>query len=517
MSEPPESLERLAAMLDRQGRRDEAIDAYRRLLAEHPERPDAWYNLGVLLRSAGRFGAALEAYGRALEEGARDPWQVHLNRAAIYADHLRRDDAAEAELRAALTRHPNYFPAWLNLGNLHEERGRGDEAATCYERILSSDGVESGLRYEALARLAQLRPPKGPADPLLGNLRGAAAGADCQGLVGANICFALGRACDAVGSFDEAFSAFVAANRIARGLGPPYDRHSAERRFSEVAAVFGAVMQSREPEGRPADELEPIFICGMYRSGSTLAEQVLAAHPRVIAGGELELLPRLVADSLSPFPAAAASLGPLRARRLARHYRDELRRLFPQRSGMKHFVTDKRPDNFLLVGLILRLFPKARIIHTVRHPLDNCLSIYFQHLDQRALGYSSDLADIGHYYGLYRRLMNHWKICYPANILDFSYDEFVLGPERPLRRLLEFLDFDWDDRCLAFHELGNTVKTASYWQVRRPLYRESSGRWRRYSNHLGPLREALSAAGLPEAELSLGPSVSPSESCRTQS
>ena len=154
-------------------------------------------------------------------------------------------------------------------------------------------------------------------------------------------------------------------------------------------------------------------------------------------------------------------------------------------------VTDKRPDNFLHIGLIKTLFPEARIVHTVRQPLDNILSVYFLHLDP-AMGYALDLDDAAHWYGQYRRLMAHWKSLYPNDIHDLDYDGFVADPKPSLAALLDFLGLEWEEACLEFHEAGNAVRTASAWQVREPLYRRSSGRWRNYERHLQGVIDQLS-------------------------
>jgi hypothetical protein len=223
---------------------------------------------------------------------------------------------------------------------------------------------------------------------------------------------------------------------------------------------------------------------------------VLGAHSRVVAGGELDLLPRMVAGPLAPFPAALAQADAARLQSLAREYRERLGSLFPE-ARHAAYVTDKRPDNFLLVGLIKRLFPRARIVHTVRDPLDNGFSVFMQHIDGRVAAYANDLGDIGHYYGQYRRLMAHWKALYADDILDFDYDAFVRAPEPALARLLQFLGLEDEPACLEFHRQESTVKTASYWQVRRPLYGEAAGRWRNYARHLGPLRAALRGPGVP--------------------
>lgn len=504
MNQQAEALQRQAAALHRQGRHAEAIDSYRRLLALQPGLTDCWYDLGYLLKAGGHYDEALAAYGEALARGVRGPEEAHLNRAVIYADHLRQDALAERELRAALIINPDYLPALLNLGNLAEERGRREEALATYQRILAAnhgprDDRSEALRGEALSRIAQLRPPESADDLLLEQLARAADNVALDRQTRANLGFALGRALDSLGLHDRAFAAFEAANRQARQTGPSYSRQRTRRVTDALIAAF--------PGDGPVDGgdatrggAEPVFICGMFRSGSTLLEQALAAHPGVTPGGEIDYLPRLVRGPLSPFPAAARALDPRRLAALADEYRAQLARLFPEAAESGTLVTDKRPDNFLLIGLIKRLFPGAKIIHTVRQPLDNGFSIFMQHLDQRAMPYSSELADIGHYFGQYRRLMAHWQGIYGDCILEFDYDTFVREPRPALERALAFLGLEFDPRCLDFHLLQNTVKTASYWQVRRPLYGEASGRWRHYAAHLAPLAAALREAGVRDVE-----------------
>ena len=172
-------------------------------------------------------------------------------------------------------------------------------------------------------------------------------------------------------------------------------------------------------------------------------------------------------------------------------YLQDLARRFPGADR----VTDKRPDNFMLLGLVKALFPRARIVHTRRDPLDNCLSVFFLHLDPR-MSYATDLMDIGHYYLQYRRLMRHWQALFGDSVLDFDYDAFVREPRPAVERLLGYCGLEWDERCLAFHEAATAVKTASVWQVREPLYRRSSGRARHYERELAGLRAYLAAAGL---------------------
>ncbi len=474
---------REARRLEQAGRLLEAIAVYEQLLAREPALPESWYNLAVLQRRTGRFDAALASYRHALERGVSRPEEVHLNRGVIYSDCLRQDDAAERELETALALNPSYVPALLNLANLKTDLGRRDEALALYERILALDSD----CCDALARYAETKPIASADDPLLGRIATMLARPDVALADKATLGFALGKALDGCGAYDDAFAAYAAANRASRdsaGRGAVlYDRRRHERSVDQLIAAFGSAHAS---VAAPASAHPPLFICGMFRSGSTLTEQVLAGHSRVTAGGEIDFLPRLAQGALAPFPQRMGALGPAQLEAIAGAYRAHLATLFPS----AEFVTDKRPENFLYIGLIKTLFPDARIVHTTREPLDNCLSIYFLHLDHR-MGYALDLGDIAHYYRQYRRLMAHWKSLYGPDIIDFDYDALVREPRPAVERLLAFCGLEWDENCLAFHRVANAVKTASAWQVREPLYQRSSGRWRNYARHVESLRAAL--------------------------
>lgn len=488
--------------LQRQGRGAEAVAAFRELLDARPGDGELWYELGYLLKAEAHYEESLAAFGRALACKISRPEEVHLNRGVLFSDHLRRDEDAERELQVALALAPHYVPALLNLGNLHEERGQREQAIAIYERLLagpeSAEPEHNQLRMEGLARIAHMQPPSSLDDPLLQRLRDAAE-TQPNKTVRADLLFALGHAYDRLGAFDLAFDAFAKANRwLLRQAGRRYDHSHAERLIRTLIEAF-AVPSAADTSSFAGTGPEPLFVCGMFRSGSTLIEQVLGAHPQVTAGGEINHLRHLATVRLAPFPQAMTALGPGQLAELADEYRAHLAKLFPQ-SADHAYVTDKRPDNFLLIGLVKRLFPGAKIVHTVRGPLDNGLSVFSHHLHPQVAAYACDLGDIGHYYGQYRRLMAHWKALYPGDILDFDYDAFVADPRSLLERLLAFLNLPWDDRCLEFHRLGNTVKTASYWQIRQPLHRAASGRWRNYAGHLEPLRKALAHVGIETSD-----------------
>jgi tetratricopeptide (TPR) repeat protein len=473
-----EDILRRASQLRQAGRVDEAIAAYHAFLALRPDSATSWFNLGWLQRRARRFEEALAAYGEALRLGIDGAEEVHLNRAAIYSDDLARPGLAEAELQAALALNPFYVPALLNLGNLREDLGDRPGAAAAYEAALAAE-PENAL---ALARLAGVTPADGRADPLVRRLREALSRLRAAPADKADLGFALGQRLDAAAAYDEAFAAYAAANEASRAAAGPAARYDPGAHEAFVGRLISAFPRAAPPGQSPSGA--PVFICGMFRSGSTLAEQVLAAHSRVTAGGELDLLPALIRDRLRPYPESAADPPALHEVRTA--YLDGLRRIHTGSA----LVTDKRPDNFLHIGLIKALFPDARIVHTVRSPLDNCLSVWFLHLDP-AMSYALDLGDIAHWYRQYRRLMAHWKALYPDDIHDLDYDALVAEPRPQVEALLRFLGLPWEEDCLSFYAVPGAVKTASVWQVRQPLYLRSSGRWRNYERHIGPLREAL--------------------------
>lgn len=465
-----QQLLRRAGALREAGRAAEAAAAYRAVLSRHPQLANTWFNLGLSLRHAGAPHEALRAYAEALRWNVSGPEEAHLNRAVILSDDLDQPDAAEAELNRALSINPTYAPALLNLGNLHEDRGRRSAARAAYERALSLDPSDA----KALARLANCTTLDAPDLPTLIDRLRQALNRSADTEARAELAFALGRLLDAVARYDEAFDTFAIANAESRrASSAAYDRAG--------AATFVDRMIEAFPPGAPAaDTKDPgvIFICGLFRSGSTLVERILSGHDALRAGGELNILPRLT-QTFSPWPDAARVATAQDFARLADTYQSQVQALRPGRGDLM----DKRPDNFLNIGLIMSLFPEARIVHTVRDPRDVCLSNWMLHLDP-SMPQALDLDDMAHWHQQYERLMAYWKSRWPDAIIDVSYDRLVSHPTDETRRLLDFLDLPWSEDLLDFSQREGSVRTASVWQVREPLYRSSSGRWSNYAGRL---------------------------------
>lgn len=445
-----------------------------------PALADAWFNLAWVQRAVRKFEPALDSYARSIKEGVTGAEEAHVNRAAILAEHLFRSQDAVAEFEQALALRPDFPPALFGLAQLHEDEGRRAEARACYVRLAEAAPGHG----RALARLALLDLQDGDAEQVARSLReqlNHAHGPEDR----AELLFALAAALDAGGHYRDAFDTLGEANGLSESLSVVrYDPAAFEALVDRLIATF--------PEPPPPAALDPgapIFLCGPFRSGSTLAEQVLARHPQVDAGGELETVP-FIAASLRPYPEAVPQLGPDLLDQLRSTYRSEAGRL----PGSAPRRTDKRCDNYLHLALIQLLFPGAPIVHTSRHPLDTLLSTLFLRFGE-GVSYGHRLEDAAHYAIQQDRLMRHWRLIMPERIHDLRYEQLVEAPEEALRPLLDFLGLPWDDGLLKASAPG-TVRTASNWQVRQPLHTRSVGRWRHYAEQLEPARRMFADAGM---------------------
>jgi tetratricopeptide (TPR) repeat protein len=465
----------LAATSEQLGRTEDAVEVCRRLTAVRPDLAVAHFNLACYLRRLGRLEESLASHKTALGAGIERPEEVWTNIAVILAELHRHDDSRQA-LGQALALNADWIPALYNLALWHEEHGGQAAATELFERILAIDPHYD----DALMRLAHLGAVSSPDDPRVTRLQRALERPGLAPLAREGLHFALGKAFDDCGDYARAFTHYRAGNEESSKRLRPYERATTEALFRRLRERFTAAwLGSVEPvSDRPL-----VFVCGMYRSGSTLLEQMLAAHPAVTGGGELDWFNSRLTRNDERWP---EHVTPEMLHVAGKGYLDYLASRFP---GAVR-VCDKRPDNFRFLGLLKSLFPRLRVLHTVRDARDVCLSIYFQQFGS-ALPYAADLGDIAHYLREYRRLMQYWRELMPESILDVAYGELVTRPEQELRRVCRFLDLDWCAEMLDFRDASARVRTASVWQVRQPLYTRSLGRWRHYAGHLGALGDLM--------------------------
>jgi hypothetical protein len=301
--------------------------------------------------------------------------------------------------------------------------------------------------------------------------------------------FALAKAYDDIGLYAKSFSRLKLANQRVRA-GIAYDEAAALALIGSIAPAFSRALIARY-QGCGDPSAKPVFIVGMPRSGSTLIERILAAHPAVISIGESNDFAAarneaVQAANLPPFPHYARALDSAAYKRIGQRYVARL----PDAER----VVNKMPGNFAYLGLIALALPNAKFLYPCRDPMDTCLSCYGEHF---ASGhpFAYDLGELGRYWTACDALMGHWREALPAGMLiEIDYQALVRDPEAGTRRMLDHLRLPWDPTCLDFANASGSVRTASVAQVRQPIYRSSVGRWRRYEPYLGELQAALNSA-----------------------
>lgn len=496
----------LGAALRRAGRLDDALASFRRAIALKPNIAEVHNNLGNALKDLGRLKEAVRAFRRALELNP-DFAKAHSNLGNALQDQGELEAAAACYSRA-LALQPEYAEAHTNLGILLRLRSRAAEAETSCRRALTinpdltsaivllaelhSDRGDFTAAEELFNRAITLEPESAEAWAGIAGLRRMTSGdtgwlAQVQRIAGhcaippqeIALRYAIGKYFDDMGNFEEAFHSYRRANELAKTLRPEHDRQRLTQAVDRIINSFDKEWLNRTRVDS-SEFLCPVLIVGMPRSGTTLAEQILASHPEVFGAGELPFWATAMSKS------AAQKDGDIGQSAL-RDLGDQYLALLHESSNGALRVVDKMPANFLYLGLIHAALPKAKIVHMRRDPVDTCLSIYFQNFGAFH-SYANDLGDLAHYYSQYSRLMDHWRLTLPAEaILDLSYENLVAGPEVWSRKMVDFIGLTWDASCLDFHRTRRTVSTFSKWQARQKISRSSVERWRNYREFVGPL------------------------------
>jgi tetratricopeptide (TPR) repeat protein len=469
----------------RAGRFTEAIGLYNQILSIKPDLPEIYNNLGHALASLGKPEAAALAYQCAIELKSDHP-RALCNWGLALAE-MGRSAEAEAKYREAIRIDPAFDGAYNDLGLLLKEEGRLPEAKQAFEQAISL--APRNLSY--YDNLAAIRPfvAGDPYLTVLENLANDSATLPPEDQM--HLHFALGKAYESIGKPESAFLHWLDANRLKRRQ-IIYDEAGTLGRMDRLCDLIDRDF-IRTREGGGDASAAPVFIVGMTRSGTTLIEQILASHPQVFGAGELDLLDKVAGSIRSmlpgrpPFPEMMLSMSPEQFHTLGARYVQGIMQRAP--NAMR--ITDKMTVNFLFVGLIHLALPNATIIHTVRDPLDTCVSSFSMHFTKQH-EHTYDLAELGRYYRHYRTLMAHWHaVLPPGRIMDVHYEELVADLEGVARRVVTHCGLSWDSRCLDFHRTERPVRTASAAQVRKPIYRGSVGRWRNYEAMLGPLLAEL--------------------------
>ena len=506
----------LGDALKLQGRYELAIQAYYQATEINPNYMKAYNNLGDIFRQQDRLEEAAQAYYRALEIGPSDA-NIYNNLGNVLQEQGKLELAIQAYYRATEI-NPKYLQAYNNLGNTFRQQDRSEEAIQAYQQAIGIDADYA----EAHGNLGNLLRELGRLEPAIHAYRKSLsinpnnvamhymlAKTKKHGSYDHEICameallknpsianpqkvdlyFALGKAFEDLQMYEKAFEFFSIGNRAIRET-IEYDISQDEDFFKRLMNTFSKPLLDWY-SGSGFDDNTPIFILGMPRSGTSLVEQILSSHNDVYGAGELYDLRQtiLTANHKVTQRRFPDYLGQLDRNKLTQFGINYVKRLREYSHHARH-ITDKIPANFLYIGMIKLILPNARVIHCQRNPIDTSLSCFKNHF---ALGhrFSYDLQELGAYYRLYKRLMSHWDDVLPNYIFHFQYEDLITDQEKQTRVLLEHCGLEWEESCLSFHQTERLVRTMSSPQVRRPIYGDSVGLWKKYENQLQPLISAL--------------------------
>ncbi|MFA6156092.1 tetratricopeptide repeat protein [Mesorhizobium sp.] len=476
-------LNNLGTVMRDVGRVAAAIDFFRGAVDLRPEQLAARDNLASSLKQVGQFEEAEDIYRGTI---ARNPFHVRaLIGLAETLQEAGRLDEALSVFREALNMRPKDADLLHGLGVGLMEKGKLDEAADLFRQAVA---VSPGMA-RAWLMLTQVKRQK-ERDAELAGMESQHAKAPQDSLARMQLSFGLGKANDDLKDYGKAFDYFAEGNAIRR-KGIDYDPARTRAEFDAMKTVFDAGFFERHKPSAITDDA-PIFIVGMPRSGTTLVEQIIASHPQVYGAGELGILKKAVGKqfpSTMPggFPWGVSDVDDADFAEAGQAYLDMLHARYP---NMRH-VTDKMPGNFLLVGFIHMMLPKARIIHCARDAAATCLSIYKVHFRGDSHRYGYDLGELADFHNLYTDIMAHWHKVLPGVVHDVRYEDFVADQDGQSRALIDYLGLPWDDAVLSFHETDRPVRTASAAQVRQPMYQGSVDLWKRYGDRLKPLLDKL--------------------------
>jgi len=479
-----------ALALHQAGNLPQAEAIYRQVLQQFPGQPDALNLLGVIANQVGRTELAIDLIGQALAKLPNEP-DFHGNFATACQAAGRVTDAIH-HFREAARLKPSHTTYQVLLSEALQQKGDFDEALSVILEAQRRD-PNSAEVYCILGDLAA----HGTYVMTDADIQRSTELLDQGRQTPANnciLCFTLAAHWERMARYDEAFSYYRRANefklQVYKKDNKAFDQARHRKLIDDLIAVFTPEFLAKAPTiGINSDV--PIFVVGMVRSGTTLVEQILASHPEVHGGGERMDIDQLAVTlheqlrTADAYPACMTRLDPGTARSLAYGY---LQRMAKE-AGSANRIVDKMPQNFLHLGLIEMLFPRARIIHCRRDPMDVCASSYLQNF--KWMTFASSMDDIVFYYREYARLMDHWRRVLPAPVHDVVYEEMVADQESVSRKLIAACGLAWDERCLAFHRTDRIVQTASKLQVRQPIFKGSVGRWKHFQAHFEPLRLAL--------------------------
>jgi len=456
----------------------------RKIISIAPRFIIAWHELAAAVKEQHRMEETLDilAHALSLDEGNSDS---HYRYAAALATAGKTLESV-GHYEKSIDLNPKQVGALVGLGHVLKTLGNYDQGIEAYQRARDLK-PNFGEIYFSLSNLKTYRFSDEDIEDMLRRVDQEGLSLDSE----VHFSFTLGKAFEDRKEFDRAFEYYHRGNSKHRGT-IAYDPVQTAITHQKIRDTFDEDLL-RELGGKGVGEKrpDPIFILGLPRSGSTLLEQILASHSLVDGTSELPDLGRIsnmVTDREKgrQYPEGIKDMEPSEITALGLEYLNRTKR---HREGAPYF-TDKMPNNFAHIGLILATMPNAKIIDARRHPLDSCVGCYKQHF-ARGQTFTYDLFELAEFYLEYDQMMSHWQKVAPGRVLRVQYEDVVNELEEQVRRILDYCKLPFEEDCVDFHQTKRAVRTASSEQVRQPIYAGSIGTWKRFENHIAPLIEGL--------------------------
>jgi tetratricopeptide (TPR) repeat protein len=482
----PEPVNELVSLM-RLGHMEQVEQTSKTLLRDYPKSVLLLNLLGIALQRQSKLPQAVKVLDKAVELKPDVP-ESYANRGITLKEQGHPHEAL-ASFDKAIELKPDFAEAHFNRGNVLQGIGRFEEASASYEKAIAirRDFAEAHRGLSALKDYV-------PGDAQIDLMERLFAAADTSDADRMELGFALAKAHEDLGNVDVSFDYLTEGNRLRKQV-QHYEIDDDRRLFSQIRRLFAEPSPSPLDTKERTSSIQPVFIVGMLRSGTSLTEQILASHSQVHGAGELDAMTRLASPILSELTEQEddkklSGLSNAKSSLLRRAYLDALSELgVPEK-----VVTDKMPLNFRWIGFILSAFPAAKIVHVKRDPMATCWSVYKHYFPDPCL-FAYDLDDLAQFYMLYLDLMAFWRERYPNSIYDLDYERLTEDQKMETRELLAFCGLEWEDQCLDFHETERQVRTMSAAQVRNQMYTGSSNAWKKYEHRLQPLIAGLDYRG----------------------
>jgi len=515
-----------AIILNETGKTDISVESYKKAIAILPNYSDAHNNLGNIYLDRNQYKDALKHYEFAILYKS-DFFEAH-NNLGVTNRELEQVNKAVQNFKKAIEINPKFTKAYLNLGNAFKDLGQGTEAKWCFEQVLTYEAnnaqahvslgtffKENGQAKDAIKcfkKAISIQPNYGIAyfnlimmqenkieEELINKMLSKLSTSELSQTDRINFCFALANTYEKLEKKDDFFKFLNEGNRLRKN-----DlNYSLERSLATIKLVkkmFLSTPSSNKPSiSYKTSNIQPIFVLGMPRSGSTLVEQILSSHNKVHGAGEIQYFRKIITPVIEKYIENETQSNGGKKKNISisdedyLSIRQEYLNLLSRFNVSENFIVDKSLLNYRFIGIILNTFPEAKIIHLKRDARAICWSIYKNNFPQSGMGFGNNMEDLASYYSSYNEMMTFWHEKFPNKIYDLNYENLTTNQEQETRKLLKYCELEWDDNCLKFHKNKRAVKTASALQVRKKIYKNSSDAWKKYESNLGPLITPLSS------------------------